>query len=106
MLYACTPTAVLQMSTRKAAAQVAFVNGRAVFQLESIKLQAAIHKRLFEQLSEGVKLHKTFDEVRADLDPLPKGKLICCNKDVSDDSSELQGITYNGANYLVCVCQQ
>ncbi|CAL5220002.1 g1945 [Coccomyxa viridis] len=52
---------------------VAFVNGRAVFQLESIKLQAAIHKRLFEQLSEGVKLHKTFDEVRADLDPLPKG---------------------------------
>ena len=49
---------------------------------------------------------RPFDEVRADLDPLPKGKLICCNKDVSDDSSELQGITYNGANYLVCVCQQ
>ena len=59
------------------AAQVSFVNGQAVFQLESIRLHAAIHERLLERLSEGVRLHKTFDEVKANLDPLPKGELIC-----------------------------
>ncbi len=56
---------------------MAFVNGQAVFQLESIRLRAAIHERLLERLSEGVRLHKTFDEVKANLDPLPKGELVC-----------------------------
>ena len=55
---------------------MAFVNGQAVFQLESIRLRSAIHERLLERLSEGVRLHKTFNEVRADLDPLPKGELF------------------------------
>lgn len=56
---------------------MSFVNGQAVFQLESIRLHAAIHERVLERLSEGIRLHKTFDEVKANLDPLPKGELIC-----------------------------
>ena len=55
---------------------MAFVNGQAVFQLESIRLRAAIHERLLQRLSEGVRLHKTFDEIKANLDPLPKGERI------------------------------
>ncbi len=71
---------------------MAFVNGQAVFQLESIRLRAAIHERLLERLSEGVRLHKTFDEVRANLDPLPKGELSCYVTGVCQSVGQLQGM--------------
>ena len=66
--YNCPPTPPIYDA--KVAAQVNFLNGQAVFDLESIKLSAAIHDKMFQGLKSGLGL-------KAGLGLLPDGEIFC-----------------------------
>ena len=65
--------------------QVTFVNGQAVFTLQSIKLDSALHEKLIDDLKSVLSTHKTFGDIKEDLSLLPKGESAgllqpACNK--------------------------
>lgn len=54
--------------------QVTFVNGQAVFTLQSIKLDAALHEKMIDDLKSVLSAHKTLGDIKDDLSLLPKGE--------------------------------
>ena len=58
--------------------QVMFVNGQAVFTLQSIKLDSALHEKLIDDLKSVLSTHKKFGDIKEDLSLLPKGESAAC----------------------------
>ena len=65
--------------------QVTFINGVAIFHLQSIHLHTALHDKILGALSTALKLHKTFDDIKTDLSLLPKGESRLCYDCVKDN---------------------
>ena len=65
--------------------QVTFVDGTAIFHLQSIHLHSALHDKILGTLSTALKLHKTFDDIKTDLSLLPKGESSLCYDSVKDN---------------------
>ena len=65
--------------------QVTFVNGMAIFHLQSIHLHTALHDKILGILSTAHKLHKTFDDIKTDLSLLPKSESRLCHDCVKDN---------------------
>ena len=87
----CFPVTCLLTPQHCLCEQVTFVNGQAVFTLQSIKLGSALHEKMIDDLKSVLSAHKTLGDIKEDLSLLPKGESagllqplfvrgIACNK--------------------------